>query len=120
MSTEQNKTIARRLYDEVFTHTGREGVRQIVSAFRRAFPDLTFEVHDVIAEGDKVVARVTIHGTHQGELMGIPPTGKRASVGAIDIMRVEGGKLAEHWGVTDNLAMMQQLGVIPMPGEAPA
>jgi steroid delta-isomerase-like uncharacterized protein len=145
VSTDQHKALLRRLYDEVFTQgnidvldeivaehavehkglpgieaTGREGVWQLASAFRRAFPDLTFEVHDLIAEGDKVVGHVTIHGTHEGELVGIPPTGRRVSVAAIDIVRAEGGKLAEHWGVTDNLAMLQQLGIIPALGESGA
>ena len=71
----------------------------------------------MIAEGDKVVVRSTWSGTHKGELMGIPPTDKSVSFGVIDIIRIAGGKFVEHWGQTDEMGMMQQLGVIPAPGE---
>ncbi len=71
----------------------------------------------MIAEGDKVVVRGTWSGTHKGEFMGIAPTGKSVSFGVIDIVRIAGGKVVEHWGQMDNLRMMQQLGVIPAPGE---
>jgi predicted ester cyclase len=67
----------------------------------------------MITEGDKVVVRGTFRGTHQGVMMGIPPTGKQVTVTLIDVNRIEGGKLVERWGITDMLGMMQQLGVIP-------
>ena len=79
-----------------------------------AFPDFQMEVEDVIASGDKAVARVQVTGTHQGEFMGIPATGKSATVKLIDITRFgDDGLAREHWGVVDQLALMQQLGVIP-------
>ena len=138
--TEQNKTSFKRLYEEVFNQgnfdvadeliganviehqqqpcvapdaAGPELVKQIARFFRSAFPDLNIAVEDLIAEGDRVAARVTIMGTHQGELMGIPPTGKRVEVSSMDIIRFEDGKAAEHWGETDIMSMMQQLGVVP-------
>jgi steroid delta-isomerase-like uncharacterized protein len=76
-----------------------------------AFPDLQFNVDDVIAEGDKVVVRYTIVGTNQGSLMGAPPTGKKISVSGISIYKIVGGKLAESWGVYDRMQLIQQLGV---------
>ena len=138
--TEQNKTSFKRLYEEVFNQgnfdvadeliganviehqqqpgvapdaAGPELVKQIARFFRSAFPDLNIAVEDLIAEGDRVAARVTITGTHEGELMGIPPTGKRVEVSSMDIIRFEDGKAAEHWGETDIMSMMQQLGVVP-------
>jgi predicted ester cyclase len=80
--------------------------------YRAAFPDLRMVREDVVASGDKVVARVRATGTHKGELMGMPATGKSVDVQLIDIMRFDDdGLVAEHWGVVDMLAMMQQLGV---------
>ena len=72
----------------------------------------------MVAEGDKVATRKTFHGTHQGEFMGIPPTGQQVSIGLIDIVRIVDGKVVEHWSIGDNLGMMQQLGVIPMPEQS--
>ena len=91
----------------------REGAKQFFAMIRTAFPDLNMAIEDMVAEGDRVVVRVTMSGTHQGEFMGIPATGKRISVPTIDIMRFDGEKVAEHWGVTDTMAMMQQLGAMP-------
>jgi steroid delta-isomerase-like uncharacterized protein len=92
----------------------REGVMEFFHMYRAAFPNLRFDLEDVLASGNKVVARARATGTHQGELMGIPPTGKDVDVQLIDIMRFnEDGLVAEHWGVVDMLAMMQQLGVVP-------
>ncbi len=96
---------------------GPAGVKQAWGMFRAAFPNLQGIIEDMIAEGDKVVVRGTFRGTHQGELMGIPPTGKPITVSLIDINRIEGGKLVERWAETDMLGMMQQLGVIPAPGQ---
>ena len=72
----------------------------------------------MIAEGDKVVCRLTWHGTHQGKFMGIPPTGKHETFTSIDIVRLADGKFVEHWNVVDHLGMLQQLGVIPAPGQS--
>lgn len=135
--TEQNKALLRRFYEEVIGEgkldlideliapdfveheefpdmpPGRDGVKQVFSMFLEAFPDLHFHIKDMLAEGDKVVARVTMHGTHKGPFMGIPPTGKEIFVQAIDILRFADGKAIEHWGVTDQMSMMEQLGVKP-------
>jgi predicted ester cyclase len=140
MSTEDNKAVVRRFYDEVMnqrkravldevfdlnvvdhfappgTPGGLEGARQTLGMFLSAFPDLHFTVEDLIAEGDKVVARATMSGTQQGAFMGIPPTGKHVTIRGIEINRFVGGKSVEHWVEMDTLGMMQQLGVIPPPG----
>jgi steroid delta-isomerase-like uncharacterized protein len=92
----------------------KEGVTNFFHMQKAGFPDLHMETKDVITSGDKVVARVRYTGTHQGEFMGVPATGKSVDVQLIDIMRVgDDGLVHEHWGVIDSLAMMQQLGVIP-------
>jgi steroid delta-isomerase-like uncharacterized protein len=140
--SEENKAIVRRFYDEFVNQgnqsvadelvatdfvdnnppspdfaPGIEGVKQVFALYRSAFPDMTIAVEDQIAEGEKVVSRLTFRGTHKGELMGVPPTGKTVMIGLIDIIRMEGGQLAEHWGESDDMGMMQQLGVVPSPGE---
>lgn len=141
MSTEQNKALVRRLeevfnrgnislVDELFAPDfveheelppgippGREAVKQLTTMFRSAFPDFKATIDDIVAEGDKVVIRQTWSGTHKGEFMGVPPTGKSVSFGVIDIVRIAGGKLVEHWGQMDMMGMMQQLGAIPTPGQ---
>jgi steroid delta-isomerase-like uncharacterized protein len=92
----------------------KEGVKQLFHMYRAAFPDLRMEPQDVLASGDKAVARVVATGTHQGEFMGMPATGKRVEVQLIDITRFgDDGRAVEHWGVFDALSMMQQLGAIP-------
>jgi steroid delta-isomerase-like uncharacterized protein len=92
----------------------KSGVKDFFRMQQAGFPDMRMDVEDVIASGDKVVARVRYTGTHQGEFMGIPATGKSVDVQLIDIMRVGDDSLVhEHWGVIDSLAMMQQLGVVP-------
>ena len=92
----------------------KDGVLAFFRMYRAAFPDLRMDPEDVLASGDKVVARVRATGTHQGEFMGLPPTGKRVDVQLIDIIRFdEDGLAREHWGVVDVMAMMQQLGVVP-------
>ena len=97
----------------------KEGVKQLFHIYRAAFPDLRMEAQDILVSGDKVVARVRGTGTHQGELMGMPATGKSVDVQLIDIIRFGNDGLArEHWGVFDELAMMQQLGAIPGPPPA--
>ena len=92
----------------------KAGVVQYFKMLVTAFPDLRMNVEDVIASGDKAVARVQVSGTHKGEFMGMPATGKSAAVNLIDITRFgDDGLAREHWGVVDQLALMQQLGVIP-------
>ena len=142
MSTEENKALARRAFEEVlnrgnmalidefydpdyvehYTPTGpvhgREGLKQFYMIYRTAFPDAHYTVEDQISERDKVVTRWTVTGMHQEPLMGIPPTGKQGTVTGISIARVEGGKLMAAWTEFDALGMFQQLGVIPTPGQA--
>jgi steroid delta-isomerase-like uncharacterized protein len=93
--------------------SGPAGVKQAWAGFRAAFPDLHTTIDDLVAEGDKVAVRGSIRGTHQGELMGIPPTGRPVTVTLIDVNRVEDGQLVERWAEADMLGMLQQLGVIP-------
>jgi predicted ester cyclase len=137
MSAEDNKALIRRFVDEVqsggnvglideicspefVNHSAppgipadREGIKIVTAMFRRAFPDSYFTVEDMVAEGDKVATRKTFHGTHGGEFMGIPPSGRGVSMGLIDIVRISDGRVVEHWSMGDTLGMMQQLGVIP-------
>ena len=97
----------------------KAGVIQFFHMIRAAFPDMRMEPEDVIANGDKVVARVRLRGTNEGEFMGMPATGRRVDVELIDIFRMgDDGLCHEHWGVMDALAMMQQLGVVPVDGPA--
>lgn len=91
----------------------KEGVIQLFTMLRSAFPDLWAEVHDMLVDGDKVVTRKTFHGTHQGDFMGIPPTGNQVAWDVIDIVRQRDGKLVEHWNVVDAYGLMAQLGAIP-------
>ena len=139
--SEANKELARRFYQEIFNagnmavveemvtsdfvdHNppgpgmpgGSEGLKAVVGLFRTAFPDLALTVEDQLAEGDKVMNRFTARGTHQGELMGIPATGKPVAMEVVEYFRIQGGKLAERWGQADLLGMMVQLGVVPPPG----
>jgi len=140
-SVEQNKQLIRRLiYEDInrgdqevaaqiiapdfVDHTnppgmqhGLEGHNMIVSLFNAAFSDFGFEIEDMIAEGDKVAIRVTMRGTHTGELFGIPPTGRHVTVSGIHFIRIANDRVAEHWGTNDDLGLMRQLGVIPTPGE---
>ena len=136
--SEENKALTRRFYDEVVNArnldlidelvsedfveheefpglptTGPEAPKAALGMFLAAFPDLRFTPDEMIAEGDKVVARITMSGTHEGEFMGIPPTNKSFSIQAIDILEIRDGKAVAHWGVTDQAAMMEQLGLLP-------
>jgi predicted ester cyclase len=140
MSTEDNKAVARRFYEEVFnqkktaaideffaptivdhaappgTPGGIEGQHQLIGMYLTAFPDMHLTVEDMIAEGDKVVTRLTSRGSHQGEFMNIPPTGKQVTVTVIDMLRIAGGKFVEHWLEMDTLGLLQQLGAVPSMG----
>lgn len=95
---------------------GREGQRAMWTMSREAFPNMRFAVEDMLQEGDKVVARLTITGTHKGEFLGLPASNKDISVQAIDIFQYRDGKLVAHWGVTDFAGMMAQMGVTPAAG----
>jgi steroid delta-isomerase-like uncharacterized protein len=98
----------------------REGVMEFFRMYRAAFPDVRMHVEDVLPSGDKVVARMRATGTHEGEFMGMPATGKSIDVPFVDIIRFgDDGLAREHWGVFDAMRMMQQLGLVP-EGGAPA
>jgi len=145
MQPEENKAVVRRFLEEVFRGgnleladelftpdyvlhdfavpkemRGPEGMKRYMSMYRAAYPDTSFTIEDQVAEGGKVVTRWTGRGTHQGELMGIPPTGERVTVTGIEFDRVSGGRIEETWVSYDALGMMQQLGVIPPPEQAGA
>jgi steroid delta-isomerase-like uncharacterized protein len=144
--SEENKVVVGRFFQEVWNegklHTvdellaadfvdhrapaglppGPEGTKAFLGSYRNAFPDMQTNIEDQIAERDKVVTRYTVRGTHQGDLvMGnqrIPPSGNRVEVTGINIDRLERGELIESWSEFDALGMMQQLGIIPEPGQA--
>jgi len=137
---ERNMALVQRLFDEGFSKgdlsiademvapdckehqyfgpnhpDGPQGVKNVISDLRRLFPDFTLTADKMVAVGDEVWVRATGRGTHGGELMGRPPSGKQVEVDVIDICRFEDGKLVEHWGVPDRFHMMIQVGIIPAP-----
>ena len=140
MSNATNKAIVRRYLEEVLNQgrhdlieefladdfdlhfsglaPGLEAIKEWYGAMSTAFPDWQASIDDLIAEGDKVVVRTTVHGTQQGEMQGIPATGRSVNSPSITIFRLANGKIAEGWIVSDNLGLMQQLGVIPTPETA--
>ncbi len=139
MSSEENKTLMRRFYEEVMNQkhvaaineffaptfvnhsafqlgmTGGdlEHVKQFLSMVMQSFPDLHYTVEDLIAEGDKIVTRLTLTGTQQGAFMGITSTGKHATISDFEIFRITNGKAVECWVQVDFLGLLQQLGVVP-------
>lgn len=134
MSPQEHKAIARQFLEDAFpqgqfeqilatdyqdhnappgTLPGPAGILQITEPYRQAFPDLHFTVEDQVAEGDKVVTRFVFHGTHQGSLMGIPPTGKQVHMEGISIYRIADGRMQEAWVQYDILGLLQQLGAFP-------
>ena len=139
MDTEHNKAIVRQVVEELQNEHNldavdalfaadfvdhsvppglppdRSGVKMQFAMFFRAFPDLHVQIHDQVAEGDLVVTRKTFHGTHQGDLMGIPPTGRSVAFDVIDFLSVRDGKITGHWNVVDQLGLMRQIGAIPTP-----
>jgi steroid delta-isomerase-like uncharacterized protein len=141
MGTEENKASARRFLEEVINKgnvavvdelsganlvdhslppgvpAGTEGFKGFVAMFRAAFPDLHYTIDDEIAEGDRVVQRTTARGTMKGDFQGMPASGKSATWQEIHITRFAGGKAVEHWGVVDQLSMLQQLGFAEAPGQ---
>lgn len=140
MLTEQNKRLAQRSFDELHNQGnltlaeeivsadfvnhdappdapgGPAGLRAVVTMLRTAFPDLYITVEEMIAEGDTVVARTTMRGTHRGPFFGIPPTGRKVEQQQVHVLRFAGGRTIEHRSVRDDLGLLRQLGVIP---EAP-
>jgi steroid delta-isomerase-like uncharacterized protein len=96
---------------------GREGMKQFVTELRTAFPDLQLAIENVVAEGEYVAFNYTINGTHQGEFMGIEPTGKQVSVKAMEMVRIAGGQMVDRWGNTDQLGLLEQLGALPPIGQ---
>ena len=130
MSVEENKALVRREQAELWNHTGNldaaaelfspdrvEDAKQEAANVRRGFPDLESTIEDLIAERNKVVVHWRAQATHRGEYMGIPPSGNRVDFRGISIYRIEGGKIAESWSVSDLLGMMQQLGAVREPGQ---
>lgn len=144
MSAEQNKALVRRFLEEginpaamevfdelvaeeVVDHyappglpPGREGWKQNRLMFHAAFPDGRWEIVDMVAEGDLVVVRAPFSGTHTGEFFGIPATGRRVSIGSIHICRVVDGLVVEHWGNSDDVGLLQQIGALPAAEPAAA
>ena len=141
MSTEENKAIVRRWYeefgeradldvlDELYAPAwvghfpqsgdlrGAEGHKPLGRRFATAFPDGRYEVEDVLAEGDRVATRYTFRGTHRGEFFGVPPTGRAVAATGINVHRVEGGRIAEQWAQFDTVGLLRQLGALPAPEE---
>jgi predicted ester cyclase len=98
---------------------GREGLKQVGRAWRAAFPDIAFTLHDVLVDGDRVMTRGTFTGTHRGDFNGIPATGRRVEVAWMDMWRAADGRFVENWVRIDMASMLSQLGVLPAPA-APA
>ena len=141
MSTEANKAIVVQLYEEIFNKGdldladklvaphmiihdpqvppgapgGPQGLKFAVTMLRNAFPDDHHTIEDLVAEGEKVVVRLTHTGTHQGTYLGLPPTGKHITMTSIHIYRFSDGQLVEGWTNRDDLGLMQQLGAFPAP-----
>lgn len=137
MSAEEYKACSRRVFEEIWNRgnldeiyeifasdfvlhepvageiRGPEGYKKFVTMYRAAYPDLHFTVEDQIAEGDKVVNRLTFTGTHKGKLMGVPPSGEKITTTGITVCRYRGGKMLEAWANSDVLGMLQQLKVMP-------
>ena len=140
MTTQDNKALVRRIFEEIWNQGkleavdelfapehvgyenqagpfhGLEGVKQFFSLWLTAFPDAQFHIEDEIAEGDKVVIRWSARATHRGHLQGIAPTSKPITTTGIAILRIANGKVAESWGNSDTLGVMQQIGVISSLG----
>ncbi len=140
MSEQENKALNERFFAQVFNAHNVDAIDELLSDdfvehqefpgfghdraeakrffayMTQAFPDLHAEIHEMVASGDRVAIRSTFTGTHEGEFLGVPPTGKSVSVDGIDIVRVVDGRATDHWGIFDAMGMMQQLGVMPAPG----
>ncbi len=146
MSTEENKALVRRLiealnervwpsgdfstanalispryvyHDPANPITGHEGFHQLVDTYRTAFPDTRFTIDEQIAEGDRVLTRMTARGTHTGPLMGVPASGRPVEVSILTLMRVVDGRVMEEWERFDSAHLLAQIGALPEPGSAP-
>jgi len=129
MSVETNKAIVRHTHEAVSRHdldaAGQyqspayaerwQADKRGLQALFAAFPDGRWELEDLVAEGDKVAVRDTFHGTHQGAFMGLPPTGRRVTIGGMHLFALAEGQIVDHWNQRDQLGLMQQLGVVPTP-----
>ena len=142
MSAEENKAIVRRMTEEVYNQGAieridhffaasyvhhdpasphvldRDGLKEVLRAFRAGCPDLHITIDELLADGDTVTKRWTYHATHTGDLSGMLPTGKHITMSGLELFRLANGKLAECWLSYDNLSLMHQLGVIPAPEQA--
>ena len=141
MSTEENKAVSRRFHEAIGKVSAQalqkefapnyvahfpgvpvpldsEGFNQLVNVFATGFPESHFDIDDEFAVGDKVVTRWTYHAVHSGEFQGLPPTGKQVAMTGITILRLAGGKIVENTVELDQLGLLQQLGVVPTPGQA--
>ena len=143
MPKEENKATSRRFYEELFNRGNLDAVEEIVTPgfvlhdpnmpedprcpdglkrfvamYREAFPDIEFTIEDQVAEGENVATRWVARGTHQGELMGIAPTGNRVEVRAFTLHRFSGGKIAQDWAHYEALDVARQLGVAPDGGRS--
>jgi len=140
-TTEENKAQFRRAYEELLNqgnlaiadelvapdfinheappgrNRGPESMRGVATMLRTAFPDLRFTIEELVAEGDIVAGRLTMSGTHEGPLMVMQPTGRWVRQDHMHFVRFRDGKAVEHWGVRDDVGMMQQMGVMPEPGQ---
>ena len=139
MSLEENKQLVRR-YQDIYNRndldaltqvladnlltprimagvpSGLEGAKAAHRIMLKGFPDFQTTIEDLVAEGDKVAARISMRGTHTGDFVGIPPTGKRVEFTGMYVVRIENGKIAEHWGEEDSISLLAQLGVRPQAG----
>jgi steroid delta-isomerase-like uncharacterized protein len=95
------------------TSPDRQGIHDFVKQVRAAFPDIEMTADDILAEGDRLAVRSTMRGTHQGEFMGIPASGKKVEVSNYDFVRFENDQVVEHWGTIDSAALMEQIGAVP-------
>lgn len=134
---ERNKALMRRFYEDLWSGgnvgalseivaedfvdhqapaggpSGREGLAELVRVWRSAFPDMRESVEHLVAEGDMVVGHFTMRGTHEGEFMGVPPTGRSVTMSGVDVVRVRDGRISELWYAEQMLELMQQLGAVP-------
>jgi len=138
MSTEENKIIVRKFFEEgpskgnlnianellspdfalhvpLPAPPGIEGINEVITSCRAAFEHLNVTIEDMIAEGNNVAVRFTAHGVHKGDFMGLQATGKPITMTGIEVFRIKDGKIAELWGEANLLGLMQQLGIIPVP-----
>jgi len=136
--SEENKAVVRRAFDEVANKgdmttvdeiiapeylrhdlaggpdaAGPEGVKRLIAGLRAAFPDIKTTIEDIFADGEKVVVRFSVHGTHSGPFMGIAATGREATWRGVNIYRVSGGRIRETWQLADGLGLLRQLGAAP-------